>query len=97
MGRESLAGIGTKIDNLSIKFDRKISNLHEKVNDTNLKVAKIEEHLSNMNGSIEKQQIKTGELDGRVRWLENKFYIAVGGATVIGSISGVVIHLLGLW
>ena len=86
--------VDNRILTMMDKFDGKIDDLHEKTNGINIKVGKIEEHLKFMNGSITKQQTTLYKTDNRLRWLENKVHIAIGG---VGVLAFVLTRVMGLW
>jgi len=98
--------IENKIDVMSTNIDRKIGNLHEKVNDTNIQVAKIETHLKDMNGTIKEQQIKCNKVSGtitdrieenkkKVSWVEARVWMAIGAIGMLSVLT--MTKTLGLW
>lgn len=97
MGKEtSSIRIENKLDAIADNFDRKISNLHEKVNNIAIKTGKIETHLSDINGSMKGQKEKMFNLEKRVRWTENKVHIAIGGVGVVAAIMCILCRVLGI-
>jgi len=47
------------------------------------KVAVVEEHLKNINGKILELDATCKIQDGRILWLEQKLWLAIGGGIVI--------------
>lgn len=84
----------------------KLDNILLNIGKLNVSVGKIEEHLKNINGSIDRHEHSIGELyefkrtdlkevNEKIDWNQNKIYMAMGGIGILSLLAGT--KAIGLW
>jgi len=77
------------------RVESKLDKLTNDITEIKVCVAKTEEHLKTINGTIVKQENKFFDMGKRLGMVEQKMWLAYGGITVIAILGS--LKVIGVW